>query len=68
MPAPGTFPEGGFTLRGPDAESRTASNLNGNVGNMAGSVQGDALITGITNTGGSETRPRNAAVNYLIKY
>lgn len=83
----------------PDAGSRTAANSGGNVGDLVGSVQGDAFKSHNHNfkhgpyggdpqtvtsnawngngqynktrttltSGGNETRPKNANVNYIIK-
>ncbi len=89
----------GSAGRDPDVSSRTVMTTGGNIGNLVGSVQGDAFaqhqhsqesylqiapnvvgwggstrvweMTSSVNTGqtgGSETRPVNAYVNWIIKY
>ncbi len=52
--------------RDPVASSRTAMQTGGAVGDLVGSVQ-DNLVT-TTLDSGAETRLKNAAVNFIIKY
>jgi hypothetical protein len=66
------------TARDPDAATRTAINPGGTIGDNVGSLEGGQLAPGGSrfiapcdyttgSTGGSETRPLNVNVNYIIK-